>query len=39
LRQADQARADLYAIHDELEVIMEQLARLPARRDAWRASP
>jgi len=32
LRQADQARADLYAIHDELDFIREQLARLPTRK-------
>ena len=32
-RQADQARADLYEIHDELEIIQQQLARLPTRRD------
>ena len=36
LRQADQARADLYAIHDELEIIHQQLARLPTRRDILR---
>jgi hypothetical protein len=31
LRQADQARGDFYAIHDELEFIKQQLARLPTR--------
>jgi hypothetical protein len=36
LRQADQARGDLYAIHDELELIKEQLARLPTRKDSAR---
>jgi len=36
LRQADAARADLYAIHDELEFIKAQLARLPTRRDMAR---
>ena len=36
LRQADAARADLYAIHDELEIIHQQLARLPTRRDIAR---
>jgi hypothetical protein len=36
LRQADQARADLYAVHDELEIIQQQLARLPTRRDIAR---
>jgi hypothetical protein len=36
LRQADQARADLYAIHDELDFIKAQIARLPTRKDlAW----
>jgi hypothetical protein len=34
--QADEARADLYAIHDELEIIQQQLARLPTRRDMAR---
>jgi hypothetical protein len=38
LRQADQARADLYAIHDELDIIHEQLARLPTRRDLARVA-
>jgi hypothetical protein len=36
LRQADQARADLYAIHDELEFLRTQLARLPTRQDIAR---
>jgi hypothetical protein len=36
LRQADQARADLYAIDDELQIIKEQLARPPTRRDMAR---
>jgi hypothetical protein len=38
LRQADAARADLYAIHDELDFIKTQiaLARLPTRRDLAR---
>lgn len=31
LRQIDQARGDLYAIHDELEFLRHQLARLPTR--------
>ena len=38
LRQADAARADLYAIHDELEIIQQQLARLPTRRDVARVA-
>jgi hypothetical protein len=38
LRQADEARADLYAIHDELEFIREQLARLPTRKDVTRVA-
>jgi hypothetical protein len=36
LRQADAARADLYAIHDELDFIKTQIARLPTRRDLAR---
>jgi hypothetical protein len=36
LRQADQARADLYAIHDELDFIKAQIARLPTRKDLVR---
>jgi hypothetical protein len=36
LRQADQARADFYAIGDELAVIQAQLARLPTRKDQAR---
>jgi hypothetical protein len=31
LRQIDQARGDLYAIADELEVLKLQLAQLPSR--------
>jgi hypothetical protein len=33
LRQADAARAGLYAIHDELDFIKTQIARLPTRKD------
>jgi hypothetical protein len=36
LRQADAASADLYAIHDELDFIKTQIARLPTRRDVAR---
>ena len=36
LRQADAARADLYAIHDELDFIKLQLASLPTRKDLAR---
>jgi hypothetical protein len=36
LRQADAARADLYAIHDELDFIKVQIARLPTRKDLAR---
>jgi hypothetical protein len=32
LRQIDQARADFYAIGDDLEFIKSQLARLPTRK-------
>jgi hypothetical protein len=36
LRQADQALSDFAAITDDLEFIMAQLAKVPARRDlAW----
>jgi hypothetical protein len=38
LRQADQARDDLAAIHDELEFIKIQLACLPTRNEVWRAA-
>jgi hypothetical protein len=38
LRQADQARGDLYAIQDELDFIKAQLARLPTRRDLARSA-
>jgi hypothetical protein len=38
LRQADAARADLYAIHDELDFIKLQLARLPTRTDLTRTA-
>ena len=36
LRQADAARDDLYAIHDELDFIKVQIARLPTRLDLAR---
>jgi hypothetical protein len=36
LRQADQARADLYAIRDELDFVKVQIARLPTRKDLAR---
>jgi hypothetical protein len=36
LRQADAARADLYAIHDELDFIKVQIASLPTRTDLAR---
>ena len=38
LRQADQARGDLYAIHDDLDLIKHQFARLPTRNKVWRAA-
>jgi hypothetical protein len=38
LRQADAARADLYAIHDELDFIKAQIARLPTRKDLARTA-
>jgi hypothetical protein len=36
LRQVDQARGDLYAIADEIEVLKAQIARLPSRAYASR---
>lgn len=36
LRHADQARADFYAIADDLEFIKSQLTRLPTRKDMAR---
>jgi hypothetical protein len=36
LRQADQARADFSAIEDDLKFIMDQLARIPTRREQAR---
>jgi hypothetical protein len=38
LRQADQARADLYAIHDELDFIKAEIAQLPTRKDRARVA-
>jgi len=38
LRQAGQARADLYAIQDDLDFIKVQLARLPTKKEVWRAA-
>jgi hypothetical protein len=35
-RQADEDRADLYALHDELEFLREQIARLPTCKDSAR---
>ena len=33
LHQIDQARGDLYAISDDLDLVKVQLARLPTRRE------
>ena len=33
LRQIDQARGDFYAIENDLDAIMKQLARLPTRKE------
>jgi hypothetical protein len=38
LRQADQIRGDLYGIHDDLDFIKVQLARLATRDEVWRAA-
>jgi hypothetical protein len=36
-RQADQLRTDVAAVECGLEVIMEQMARLPTRKEMWHA--
>lgn len=36
LRQADQARANFYAISDDLDFIKSQLARMPTRKELAR---
>jgi hypothetical protein len=36
-RQADQLRTDVANVESGLEVIMEQVARLPTRTELWRA--
>jgi hypothetical protein len=36
-RQADQLRTDVASVESGLEVIMEQVARLPTRKELWRA--
>jgi hypothetical protein len=36
LRQVDQARADFYAISDDLDFIKGQLARIPTRMEIAR---
>jgi hypothetical protein len=36
LRQADQARTDFAAIESDLQNVMEQLARLPTRKELAR---
>ena len=38
LRQDDAARADLYAIHDELDFIKAEITRLPTRKDLARVA-
>lgn len=38
LCQADKARSDFPAIESDLQFVMEQLARLPARRDLAKAA-
>ena len=38
LRQADQVRTDFAAIESDLQFVMGQLARLPARRDLAKAA-
>jgi len=39
LRQADQLRTDIANVELGLEVIMAQLARIPTRKELWRAAP
>jgi hypothetical protein len=38
LRQIDQARGDFYAIENDLDIIMKQLARLPTRKELAQAA-
>ena len=38
LRQADQARADFYAIQDELDFVKAQLAPIPTRKELARTA-
>ena len=38
LHQVDQARSDFAAIESDLQFVMEQLARLPTRRDLAKAA-
>ena len=38
LRQADQARGDLYAIQDDLDFLKVQLARIPTRNEIVRVT-
>jgi hypothetical protein len=38
LRQADQARSDFAAIESDLQLVIDQLARLPKRGDLAKAA-
>ena len=38
LRQADQLRTDIANVESGLEMIMEQLARMPTRKELWRVA-
>jgi len=38
LRQADQIRTDIANVEIGLEMIMAQLARMPTRKELWRAA-
>lgn len=38
LRQADEARADFYAIQDDLDFVKAQLARIPTRKELARTA-
>jgi hypothetical protein len=38
LRQADQIRTDIANLDSDIEMILAQVARLPTRKELWRAA-
>jgi hypothetical protein len=38
MRQADQLRTDIANVESGLEIIMDQIARLPTRKELWRTA-